>query len=161
MLISRDGVPIASINLQTKSSEGDDRDWVDSAEDSSAFAGMVAGWLSEIRRSIDPLSWDAPKRVVLRAARGTLVLLITERVTITVELDRGMAPEELRLPMEATAARLERVLRREASTGVTPEVKPSTEEPSGIFPGQSNLRTEGTESSEQQGNVVPETTRDN
>jgi predicted regulator of Ras-like GTPase activity (Roadblock/LC7/MglB family) len=113
VMVSADGVPIAVHGRDAGiPDEGEQSSLGTSAEDINAFAGLAAGWLNEIRRAVDPLTWDPPQRVVLRSARGTLILLSTRGAILTVLLDRGMAPEELRLPMEAASARLMRLLRR-------------------------------------------------
>ena len=113
LMVSADGVPIAVQGSTTsRVEEGDSMQFSGSSEDLMAFAGLAAGWLNEIRRSVDRLTWDPPQRVVLRAQRGTLILLATRGAILAVVLERGMAPEELRLPMEAASARLQRMLRR-------------------------------------------------
>lgn len=162
LLISRDGVPITHLSPKHAGVAKDERAWADSAEDESAFAGMATSLLNEIHRSVDPLSWGRPQRVVMRAARGTLVLLVTERVMISVELDRGMSADELRLPMEAVLARMERTMTRDA------EAKPAftgvlaSDEPPGLFPGAEHPALD-TPSTYQMpsGNEVPETTTEN
>lgn len=162
LLISRDGVPIAHLSPKQVEGSKEERDWADSAEDESAFAGMATSLLNEIHRSIDPLSWGRPQRLVMRAARGTLVLLVTERVVISVELDRGMGAEELRLPMEAVLARMERSMTRHkeakpAFTGVL-----ASEEPPGLFPGAEHPALDSPSTYQMpSGNEVPETSTEN
>lgn len=113
VMVSADGVPIAVQGSRAKQpAEADPLRWGGSPEDLNAFAGLAAGWLNEIRRSVDPLTWDPPQRVVLSAQRGTLILLSTRGAILAVVLERGMSPEELRLPMEAASARLLRMLRK-------------------------------------------------
>jgi predicted regulator of Ras-like GTPase activity (Roadblock/LC7/MglB family) len=162
LLISRDGVPITHLSPEQPAATKDERAWSDSAEDESAFAGMVTSLLNEVHRSVDPLSWDRPKRLVMRAARGTLVLLVTERVTISVELVRGMAAEELRLPMEAVLARMERATTRDTGEKPTFTGALPSEEPPGLFPGAEHPALD-TPSTLQlpTGNEVPETTTEN
>ena len=161
MIFSLEGVPIVTVEEKQKGrgDDGESRRWADSAEDPSAFAGIAVGWLQEINRTVDPLSWDAPLRVVLQASRGTLILLVLERAILSVQLDHGVAPEELRLPMEAAAARFRRLLRRgtpaEKGGGDTKH-----EEPRGIFPGGEDAPTEGQGVNESTRNEVPEATRD-
>lgn len=161
MLFSPDGVPIVSMSRRVAGGGGgQERDWVDSAEDTNAFTALAAGWLTEIRRSVDPLSWDAPRRVVLEASRGTLVLLLTKRATLSVELDRGMTPEELRLPMEAAVARLGRHMQRDDDKRVPVMSSAENEKPPGIFPGHEGAPADGQGMNESTMNEVPEATRD-
>jgi hypothetical protein len=133
---------------------------------------MATGLLAEIHRLVDPLSWDAPRRVVLRAARGTLILVVTERATVAVELERGMAAEELRLPMESVVVRLRRTLERSSQASragsralrgdQTPEVvvrdDDGMNEPPGLLPGASEESDAGSDSSASFGTEVPNTT---
>jgi len=161
MLYSHEGVPIVAVEASRKPAhaDGERQGWADSAEDRSAFAGLAVGWLNEIRRTVDPLSWEAPTRVVLQASRGTLVLLVLERAVLSVELDRGVAHEDLRLPMEAAEARFHRHLLRKGREGATPT---ATEEPRGIFPGGEGAPTGDGQgvNEEARNNEVPEATRD-
>jgi len=162
MLISRDGVPITYLANSDQLGRVDPRPWTDSSEDSSAFAGMATGLLKEIERSVDPLSWEPPQRVVLRSARGTLILLRTERATLTVELVRGMAPEELRLPMESVVARLQRALARDTNTNTNTAAAIATveEEPPGPLPGGGEGLKDPSRHESPTGSEVPETTTD-
>lgn len=164
MLFSHEGVPMVTAQAPRKTSPGDGEmhQWTDSADDESAFAGLAAGWLNEIRRTVDPLSWEAPMRIVLQASRGTLILLVLERAVLSVELERGAVPEEVRLPMEATEARFHRLLRRKG-----PEQKAAinskSEQPQGIFPGGEGTPTDdgqGMNDTDKTRNEVPEATRD-
>lgn len=114
VLVSDDGVPIAVQNAF------DDEDfagggWGSSADDLEALSGLAVGLVSDMRRSIDPLAWDPPQYVVLRAAQGTMALMRSPGSLLLVILERGMQPEDLRVPMEAAVARVQRVLRRSAS----------------------------------------------
>lgn len=159
MLFSHDGVPIVHISPQERGRE--DRQLTDTTEDLSAFAGMASALLNDVRRSVDPMSWGAPTRVVLAAARGTIILLTTQRLSISVELDRGMAPEELRLPMEAVVARLARASQRNVADGDRKGTKEEIEGPPGIFPAAEEAFDGVSELRVQAGNQVPKTTTDN
>jgi predicted regulator of Ras-like GTPase activity (Roadblock/LC7/MglB family) len=79
--------------------------------DPDALAALSAGWLDELSTSVGLLSCDAPRRVVLRAARGTLLLLRTSGAVLLVVLEAGLGPDELWLPMEGVVARIQRILR--------------------------------------------------
>ncbi len=160
MLFSHDGVPIVHIYSEGHVDQ-DDHQLADTAEDLSAFAGMASVLLSDIRRSVDPLSWGAPTRVVLAATRGTIILMTTERLNISVELDRGMAPEELRLPMESVLSRLDRAAVKRAG-GLTREepMEETGEGPPGIFPAAEEAFDGVSEPEAKVGNQVPNTTTD-
>ena len=144
-IISRDGVPIAcrgeALDEDSKE-EREGRDWVDSADDVNAFAALAAGWLADLTRIVDCVTWDPPRRVVLHAQRGTLILLNAEQAIFGVMLERGMAAEELRLPLEAAVARLGRQLERR-----------NTRE-------QTTAPRDGIEPIERTGNQIPEASQE-
>lgn len=161
MLTSDDGVPIAVRGKVAAATDVKDAPaFGDSAEDLNALAGLAAGWLNELTRAVAPLSWNAPRRIVLSATRGTMILLHGPGAVLLVLLQCGMHPEELRLPMDAALNRMQRVLRgmgNGASQSSAPEQNETQSEPSGIFPGGLTLAPESTDDSRVTGNEVPET----
>ena len=96
LLISHDGVPIAHVR-----SNGD-------STHEESLAALAAAWLNDIRQSVAPLGWHVPERACLRAARGTLVLRRSESACLVVCLGREASPEDVRLSMDGTLARIER-----------------------------------------------------
>ncbi len=138
VLVSDDGVPIAALDAESSSpssavdqgpcGEGD------SAAQLHALSGLALGWMGEVRRAIDPLSWDPPEHMVLRAARGTLLAMRAPGCLLLVILERGTQPEDLRVPMGAAVARIQRVLRRPAPEppGVHPSTKTSAPNLGGV-----------------------------
>ena len=69
-------------------------------------------------QAVAPLGWRAPERICLRAARGTLVLRRSESASLVVCLGREASPEDVRLPMDGTLARIERARTGRAQPGV-------------------------------------------
>jgi predicted regulator of Ras-like GTPase activity (Roadblock/LC7/MglB family) len=109
-LVTEDGVPVAvpgcAGNLDLPGGpSGTNGEQID------GLAAGAIGWLSELTSACGGLSWRAPERVVLRAARGTLLMQRTAGAILLTILDPGLDPEELRLPMDGVAARIQRVLR--------------------------------------------------
>ncbi len=102
-LVTVDGVPIA---VPGRASEGETVE-----HDVDALAAIATAWLDEVTRTVGTLAWDAPRRLVLRAARGTLVLLGTRGAVLLAVLDSGVGPEELRLAMDGAVSRIQRTLR--------------------------------------------------
>jgi len=96
MLISHDGVPIAHAGGTGES------------EREMSLAALAASWLNDISMAVAPLTWSAPERVCLRAARGTLVLHRSDSACLVVLLGRESSPEDVRLPMDGVLARIER-----------------------------------------------------
>lgn len=123
LLISHDGVPIAHAG-------GGDA----SREDS--IAALAASWLNDLSAAVAPLTWNAPERICLRAARGTLVLRRSESACLVVLLGREAAPEDVRLSMDGTLARIERARhgRAEAATTQSSGASATAPEPSGPIP---------------------------
>ncbi|MBL8861802.1 MAG: roadblock/LC7 domain-containing protein [Planctomycetes bacterium] len=106
-LITNDGVPITVHGRAAPrvGAEGTELD---------ALAALAAGWVGEINRATAPLAWDAPRHLVLRAVRGTLVAMQAPGALLVVVLESGASAEEVRLPMEAAVGRMLRHLRQPA-----------------------------------------------
>lgn len=155
LLIAEDGVPIASARGAT-SRTAEETDRTETAEELEAFCGLAAGWYGELHRAVDPLAWDRPNRISMRCARGTLVMQDCERVILTVLLHRGVVIDELRLPMGAAIARLERNRRRGVTEQKFDESKHTNDGPPGLFPGVSQAH-EGCDTDVRTQNEVPET----
>ncbi len=103
-LITNDGVPITVQGRAAPRGGGE-------AGELDALAALAAGWISEVNRATAPLAWDAPRHLVLRAVRGTLVAMQAPGALLIVVLESGTSAEELRLPMEAAVGRMLRHLR--------------------------------------------------
>jgi predicted regulator of Ras-like GTPase activity (Roadblock/LC7/MglB family) len=132
MLVSQDGVPIV-VRGETRQSGGKER-----IEDAEVLAALAAGWIADLARATAPISWAAPRHIVLRASRGTLIALQVPRALLVVVLGGGMQPAELRLPMEAAVARLQRSLKvgvqRSSAGAEVVEVESENNHPPGILP---------------------------
>jgi predicted regulator of Ras-like GTPase activity (Roadblock/LC7/MglB family) len=98
--IGRDGLSVAWTARPSDTNE--------LTQDLEGLGALASGWIAELTRSSAPLSWDAPVRAVLRAARGTLIVQEAPRLYLVVLIDGGASAEDLRLPMEACTARLAR-----------------------------------------------------
>ena len=123
MLVGDDGVPVASsgegatsAHFATGEAPADGEltaeEYVGSelgTED--VLAALATAFLTDLSLAVGQMSWKAPHRVVLRAARGTLVLQSMRGAVLLVLLARGLGAEELRLSMDGTIARIERTLR--------------------------------------------------
>lgn len=98
LLIAHDGVPIAC----APQSGGKASTSMD------ALAALAASWMNELTQAVAPLSWNPPERILLRAARGTLVVRRSESACLVVLMSREASPEDVRLSMDGTLARIER-----------------------------------------------------
>ncbi len=108
LLVAPDGVPV-TVHGTVHKRESTAPDFA--SEDADSLAALATGWLAELTRSVGVLTWDAPQRVVLKAARGTLLMHAAPSAVILVVCERGTSPQELRVPMEAAVARMQRILR--------------------------------------------------
>lgn len=140
-LISPDGVPIdirkrpsqrSGSTKQSPSEPGAPQDA--GSDDVDALSALASSWIAEVTRAVAPLSWQVPQRLVLRAARGTLVVVQAPRAILLVVLEGGMRPEELRLPMGIAIARMERHLRAIGPRVGEESRTPVAAGPPGIFP---------------------------
>jgi len=125
VLVSPDGVPV--VLRGQRAEDGDDAD---------SLAALATSWMSSMARTVAPLSWEAPTHAVLRADRGTLVMLQAPGAVLTVLLDSGTQPSDLRLPMEGAVARMSRVLRSNRSRSSNPAQDSEASDPmiSGALP---------------------------
>jgi predicted regulator of Ras-like GTPase activity (Roadblock/LC7/MglB family) len=110
LVVAHDGVPVVVKNASDSASDNPLEATL-AGETAESLSALAAGWLGELERSIGPLSWESPHRVVLRAARGSLVMTHAPGALLVVIADQRMSPDELRLPMEAAVARMQRLLR--------------------------------------------------
>lgn len=118
ILSTEDGVPISCVDRR----EGGPPPGTMPGEDpTDSMAGLAIGWMGELSRAVAPLSWNTPRRFVLRASRGTLVAVHGPHAILLAFLDRGADPEDLRLPMEGAVGRIQRILR---SMGDRPKNEP-------------------------------------
>jgi predicted regulator of Ras-like GTPase activity (Roadblock/LC7/MglB family) len=134
-LITLDGVPISLVkSAAAKAAASTDRALPDRAEDFAAYAGLAVGWLGQVARATDPLTWNRPRRAVLRGTRGTLVMSRADNVILMVVTEQGVSAEDLRLPMESTLARMQRHLHGSRTPRNGPQVESPLPEPPSALP---------------------------
>ena len=132
MMVTPDGVPITVLKSDSASARA-------SLAQDDALSAMTASWVSELARAVAPLSWDEPKRAVMRCVRGTLVAQTTRNAVLVVLLSKGLSPEDIRLSMDGALARIERGLRNMGSGSSNPSKVPKSDstsaEPAADNPG--------------------------
>ena len=138
-LITPDGVPISLVHGRaSKAPQPAERSLPEGTQDFAGYAGLAAGWLSQIARATDPLTWDRPRRAVLRGTRGTLIMSRAESAILMVVLEQGTGAEDLRLPMECALAHMQRHLRGtgggRSQAAPTNGARPALPEPKGPLP---------------------------
>jgi predicted regulator of Ras-like GTPase activity (Roadblock/LC7/MglB family) len=127
ILVAPDGVPVV-VRGKAATSDSEERTFLE--ENTDSLSGLAANWVHGLTASIAPLGWNAPWRVVMRAARGTLVMINAPSSMLALVLDPGGSAEVLRLPMEGAVARMQRILRTGGSRASRDEV----EEPGQALP---------------------------
>jgi len=132
ILVAPDGVPVVVHGKAARKQPDQERTFLE--ENTDSLSGLAAGWLHELSSSIAPLGWNAPWRVVMRAARGTLVMINAPGSILALVIDPGGSAEDLRLPMEGAVARMQRILRSSSARSRqaladTPQALPQPEAP--------------------------------
>ena len=110
-LVTHDGVPVAIPGSDLGPGEMQVDEAAVAYNDGDALSALSVGLLDELARGMGLIAGASPRRVVLKAARGTLIMLPSPAAVLLVVLKAGLNPEELRLPMEGAAARIHRKLR--------------------------------------------------
>ncbi|HED65432.1 MAG TPA: roadblock/LC7 domain-containing protein [Planctomycetes bacterium] len=134
MATTEDGVPIACVHRADFDGDSDGIDASQEVGGEDALAALTMGWVNELRLATGLLSWDVPERVVLRCARGAIVLRRMRGAVLMVVLRRGANPEDVRLAMDAAAGRIERSLKPKTSSG-TRLSGADIDQPPGALPG--------------------------
>ncbi|MCK6448193.1 MAG: roadblock/LC7 domain-containing protein [Planctomycetes bacterium] len=140
LLVAPDGVPVCVRGKHAQENQAG------TGEDTDSLSALATGWLSDLSRSVAPLSWNPPQRVVLRAARGTLVMLAVPGAVLLAICDRGVSADELRLPMEGAVARMQRILRGMGERPTSPD--PDATLPGGALPSRASHQEAGSESTD-------------
>jgi len=129
MLSTVDGVPIASCGPRSDSARSLSHSNEVSAGNDDSLAAMALNWLGELQSSTSPLGWGESERVLLRCARGSLLMQRCRGAVLVVMLARGVSSDDIRLPMAGAVARIERS-NRSSAQAPTP-VQPN---PAGALP---------------------------
>lgn len=152
MLVTTDGVPITALGDRRAARKAQDEEpyegaerrqrdrGVGASEDLTAWAALGAGWVADLTRALAPLGCKTPDHLALVAARGTLLVQSAPGALLVVILRTGMSAEELRVPMNAAVARLERHLREIDSKAAD---RGALESAPSILPARSEPREEG------------------
>ncbi|MEM9802167.1 MAG: hypothetical protein AAGA20_17715 [Planctomycetota bacterium] len=117
-VISGDGVPVCVLE---RSSSGTDEfvDCTTSSQpslegqriDPASLVALAASWVDDLMRAGGQIAWEIPKRFVLVASQGTLVVQQGPNAHVMVVLEMSAQPEDFVLPLEAAVERLHRLLR--------------------------------------------------
>lgn len=117
-VISSDGVPVCVLE-RSSSAGGEFVDCTNSSQpslegqriDPASLVALAASWVDDVMRAGGQIAWELPKRFVLCASQGTLVVQQGPNAHVMVVVEPSMAPETFALPLEAAVERLHRLLR--------------------------------------------------
>ena len=98
------------------------------------MAALASGWLSEIMRSVGPLSWDVPYRCVLRATQKSLVIHVFPGSFLLLVTDFEVDPGETRGIMDTAVQEL--MAHIQATANVTPQGQAAGPQPPSALPTQ-------------------------
>lgn len=117
-VISADGVPVCVLE-RSPLDGGQFVDCTNSSQpslegqriDPASLVALAASWVDDVMRAGGQIAWELPKRFVLAASQGTLVVQQGPNAHVMVVVDAGMPSETYALPLEAAVEHLNRLLR--------------------------------------------------
>lgn len=117
-VISSDGVPVCVLE-RASSKSGEFVDCTNSSQtslegqriDPASLVALAASWVDDVMRAGGQIAWELPKRFVLCASQGTLVVQQGPNAHVMVVIDPSMSAEAFAFPLEAAVERLHRLLR--------------------------------------------------
>lgn len=117
-VISADGVPVCVLERSSYSG-GEFVDCTNSSQtslegqriDPASLVALAASWVDDVMRAGGQIAWELPKRFVLCASQGTLVVQQGPNAHVMVVIEPSVSPETFALPLEASVERLHRLLR--------------------------------------------------
>ena len=104
-LVTNDGVPIVAPGTSTE-----EANQANATIDIQAMSAFAVQYFDELSRLTGELTWGRPNSVVVRGARGTLIVRTIRGGVLLALLDSGVSADQLRLPMDGAAMRIARVL---------------------------------------------------
>ncbi|MEL6429773.1 MAG: hypothetical protein AAFR54_11390 [Planctomycetota bacterium] len=139
-VISADGVPVCVLERSSLAS-GEFVDCTNSSQpalegqriDPASLVALAASWVDDVMRAGGQIAWELPKRFVLRASQGTLVVQQGPNAHVMVVLEPSIEAESFALPLEVAVERLHRLLRDlgrfdpEQSAGPLPSAQPDAQ----------------------------------
>lgn len=117
-VISSDGVPLCV--LERAGSAG--ADFIDcTTTDRTSLAGqridpaslvaLAASWIDDVMRAGGQIAWEVPKRFVLAASQGSLVVQHGPNAHVMVVLEPGTSTDLVALPLDVAVEKLQKLLR--------------------------------------------------
>ncbi len=117
-VISEDGVPVCVLE-RSPLDGGQFVDCTNSSQpslegqriDPASLVALAASWVDDVMRAGGQIAWELPKRFVLSASQGTLVVQQGPNAHVMIVVEQSMPSETYALPLEAAVEHLHRLLR--------------------------------------------------
>ena len=79
--------------------------------DHASLVALAASWVDDVMRAGGQIAWELPKRFVLAASQGSLVVHQGPNAHVMVVLEPGTSTDLVSLPLEVAVERLHKLLR--------------------------------------------------
>ncbi|QDV07783.1 hypothetical protein Poly30_33160 [Planctomycetes bacterium Poly30] len=117
-VISADGVPVCVLE-RSSMANGQFVDCTNSSQaslegqriDPASLVALAASWVDDVMRAGGQIAWELPKRFVLAASQGTLLVQQGPNAHVMVVIEPDCDTGAFSLPLEAAVERLHRLLR--------------------------------------------------
>ena len=117
-IISSDGVPVCVLERPSMT-DGQFVDCTNSSQpslegqriDPASLVALAASWVDDVMRAGGQIAWELPKRFVLAASQGTLMVQQGPNAHVMLVVEPGCDTGAFSLPLEAAVERLHRLLR--------------------------------------------------
>ena len=117
-VISSDGVPLCV--LERAGTTG--ADFIDCTHsdrtslegqriDPASLVALAASWIDDVMRAGSQIAWEVPKRFVLVASQGSLVVQHGPDAHVMVTLEPGTSTDLVALPLDVAVEKLQKLLR--------------------------------------------------
>lgn len=117
-VISSDGVPVCVLE-RSSSKSGEFVDCTNSSQpslegqriDPASLVALAASWVDDVMRAGGQIAWELPKRFVLAASQGSLVVQQGPNAHVMVVVEPGTSTDLVSLPLEVAVEQLHKLLR--------------------------------------------------
>lgn len=117
-VISSDGVPVCVLERASRGS-GEFVDCTNSSQpslegqriDPASLVALAASWVDDVMRAGGQIAWELPRRFVLAASQGNLVVQRGPNAHVMVVLEPSVATDTMALPLEVAVEQLNKLLR--------------------------------------------------
>ncbi len=117
-VISSDGVPVCVLE-RSGGAGGQFIDCTSASQaslegqriDTASLVALAASWVDDVMRAGSQIAWELPKRFVLAASQGSLIVQQGPNAHVMIVLEPGTSTDLVSLPLEVAIERLHKRLR--------------------------------------------------